>query len=100
MVRSTGIPFYPPGVTMAVYDLYSKRRKREQGEVSDVFTYAPIPTTLRNQIIGIWGEAIGIPGVNPRHEHFSETVRSLYHGIASALRREYGLVMLSIGGNP
>jgi hypothetical protein len=45
---------------MSIYNLFSKRRKRESGEVPDVYTYE-IPANLRVQIIHIWGDALGNP---------------------------------------
>lgn len=35
---------------MPVYDVYSKRKKREKSEVPDVFQYEVIPRGFRNQI--------------------------------------------------
>jgi hypothetical protein len=46
---------------MGIFDLYSKRQKRLQGEVPDVFIYETFPNTLRVQIIMIIKDTIGNP---------------------------------------
>ena len=46
---------------MPVYDLYSKRQKKLNGDVSDVYVYDRLSKKLRNQIIYIWKDAIGEP---------------------------------------
>ena len=56
---------------MAIFDLYSKRRKAERGEVPDVYIYDKIPSGLRVQIVHIWGDAIGNPGVVEWDNHVS-----------------------------
>lgn len=38
---------------MAVFDLFSKRRKRERGEGPDVYIYDQIPEPLKVQIVHI-----------------------------------------------
>lgn len=43
-----------------IFEIFSKRRKKELGMVSDVYTYDVIPSKLRNQIIHIWNYAIGL----------------------------------------
>lgn len=42
-----------------IIDTYSKRKKRENGELSDIFNYDIIPNKLRIQISQIWDDAIG-----------------------------------------
>jgi hypothetical protein len=79
---------------MAVFDLYSKRRKRELGLASDVFTYDEIPRGLRTQIIHIWSDAIGEPHVNPPQEWYAEEIAQWYHEIVEVLRREYSVFQL------
>src|SRR5438105_1539030 len=76
---------------MAVFDLYSKRRKRELGQTKDVFTYDKIPRELRIQIIHIWNDAIGEPGLS---EWLAEEIHESYHEIAKVLRREYSTFQL------
>lgn len=75
---------------MAVFDLYSKRRKVQRGELPDVYTYDEIPSGLRVQVIHIWGDAIGGPGL--LHE---QRVRVAYQQVVEILRREYQVFSLS-----
>lgn len=74
---------------MPVYDLYSKRRARESGQTTDVFTYNEIPEGLRIQIVHIWGDAIGVPYVTPGPDGTGQKIRSIYMQIVKILRREY-----------
>lgn len=75
---------------MPPFDLYSKRRRREAGDVPDVYSYE-IPGNLRVQIIHIWGDALG----NPNRIHdASGNMRGAYQQIVEVLRREYGVFAL------
>jgi hypothetical protein len=48
------------GLTMAVYDLYSKRKKRTaMAGKAEVYRYDVLPQKLRVQIVGICRTAIG-----------------------------------------
>jgi hypothetical protein len=76
---------------MSIFDLFSKRQKRLQGEVSDVYVYDNIPQPLRVQIIHIWNDALG--GQDKYHGH--DSVISAYKTITQTLCREYGLFTLS-----
>jgi hypothetical protein len=73
---------------MAVFDLYSKRQKKERGEVPDVFAYDKIPEQLRTQIVLILRDVIG-----------ASTSQSLpvYDRIVRILGREYGTFSLADG---
>lgn len=42
-----------------IFELFSKRRKKESGLVEDVYLYDSIPQKLRNQVMHIWNYAIG-----------------------------------------
>lgn len=75
---------------MAIFDLYSKRRKRETGEVPDVYQYNDVPRALRVQAIHIWESALGGRG----HNVFDE-ISGFFHHIDATLCREYGLFRLS-----
>lgn len=45
---------------MAVYDTYSKKKKRaEKGDEPDVYQYEALPTHLRRQLVMIFDQAIG-----------------------------------------
>jgi hypothetical protein len=73
---------------MAIADIFSKRQKRERGEVIDVFTYDEIPNSLRVQIVHIWTEAFELnkPYQNNAYQYFE-----LAHNLLS---REYGVFSL------
>ncbi|HEY0461997.1 MAG TPA: hypothetical protein VGC97_22885, partial [Pyrinomonadaceae bacterium] len=44
---------------MKIFDLFSKRRKRELAEVPDIFVYDEFPESLRVQILHIWADVAG-----------------------------------------
>ena len=73
---------------MAVYDLFSKRKKRALGKTTDVFTYGPIPEGLRTQVVHIWRDGIGVPG------GYSHEIGEAYETIVDVLRREYSTFQL------
>ena len=45
---------------MAVFDTFSYRQRVANGEMPDTFVYNKLPEGLRNQIIHIWEDAIGL----------------------------------------
>ncbi|MBN8247683.1 MAG: hypothetical protein J0L84_09590 [Verrucomicrobia bacterium] len=73
---------------MAIFDLYSKRRKRERGEYPDVYQYEKVPQVLRVQIVHIWSAMFG----NYTND---SNVLELFEFISRALCREYGLFVLT-----
>lgn len=77
---------------MAVFDLYSKRRKRAKGEVIDVYRYDAVPTPLRVQLIHIFDDAIG--DIEEYHDAY-KGAHGAYKLIVDILRREYGVFHLS-----
>jgi hypothetical protein len=83
---------------MAVWELYSKRRKKELGQLPDVFTYDSIPSALRTQVVHMWNEAIGVPRRDFAHD--PGKIRDTYQQIVRILRREYGVFKLSNARNP
>lgn len=74
---------------MSIFDLYSKRRKRELGQTPDVYQYDEIPHALRVQIVHIWRAAFGDPG------EFESLVPKLFELMHDILCREYGRFTLS-----
>lgn len=75
---------------MPTFELFSKRRKRDAGEMPDVYTY-DIPANLRVQITHIWHDALG----NPSREYDSSgNINNTYLQIVDMLRREYGVYAL------
>jgi hypothetical protein len=83
---------------MPVWDLYSKRRKKELGQLPDVFTYDSIPSALRTQVVHMWDDAIGVPYRSGERE--TETIQNTYLQIARILRREFGVFKLSNSREP
>ena len=79
------------GLTMAIFDIFSKRQKVRRGEVSDVYVYDDLPQTLRVQIVHIWRDALGDQDQYLR----SSNVQQTYEAIVNALCREYGVFRLS-----
>lgn len=72
---------------MTIFDLYSKRQKRERGEVSDIYTYDILPEGLKVQIVQIITDAIGVD----KDTSFSErNSREAYSFLHKAIAREYG----------
>lgn len=77
---------------MAIYDLFSRRQKRQQGDLPDVYSYDDIPNALRVQIIHIWDDALGN---KPEYENSSLKVKNAYRNIVASLCREYGMFTLA-----
>lgn len=77
---------------MAVFDLYSKRKKRASGEVVDVYEYDSLPHSLRVQLVHIFDDVIGT-----EKECFDSHLRveQGYRLIVNTLCREYGVFLLS-----
>ena len=76
---------------MTVFDLFSKRKRREEGATPDVYMYSQTPQPLRVQIIHIWWDSIGNPAkVYDPQDH----IKSTYRNIVGILRREYGVFVL------
>lgn len=76
---------------MPIIDLFSKRQKRINGQVSDVYTYDKLPNTFRVQIVHIWKDLLGDEVGYERHPY---NVSNAYKNIVELLRREYGLFEL------
>lgn len=76
---------------MAVFDLYSKRQKRQRGEVPDVYVYDVLPQALRIQIVHLWRDVLG--DEEDYHDSY-KGVRQAYKFIVATLRREYGVFEL------
>lgn len=76
---------------MPVFELFSKRQKKQSGNVVDVYTYDSLPNPLRVQIVHIWNDLLG-----NRNEFFDSFygARAGYKFIVETLCREYGLFHL------
>ncbi len=73
-----------------LFDLFSKRRKKERGEFPDVYQYEDIPNSLRVQIVHMLQEAYASDG-----NWFTEEARNTIKEINKILCREYGLFKLA-----
>jgi hypothetical protein len=76
---------------LAIVDLFSKRQKKLQGEVPDVYVYDELPYPLRVQIIYIWLDTLGNVDQYDRGEN---DVPQAYKTIVEVLCREYGVFSL------
>lgn len=74
---------------MAIFDLYSKRQKRLNGEMPDIYTYDEIPEKLRIQIVHIISESIG-DSTSRVYDYPTEA----YESIHRTLCKEYGVLKL------
>jgi hypothetical protein len=64
---------------MGIIETFSKRQKKLNGEVRDVFTYDDIPDGLRVQICHIWKQCLGLEkrdymGHNPIYTELEESL--------------------------
>jgi Domain of unknown function (DUF7014)/AbiJ N-terminal domain 4 len=83
--------------TMAILELFSTRRKKERGEVPDVFVYDELPKELRIQVIFILHDALG----QSTSEHgFATEVYKVYVEILEQLSRHFGRQKLADGDVP
>lgn len=74
---------------MPILDIFSKRQKRNRGEVPDVYQYTTLPNEFRIQVIHILRDALG-----ESHDSFN-TMMKVYKVIHDLLCREYGTFFLS-----
>ena len=80
---------------MPVFDTFSYRQRIASGEMPDIFVYDELPDPLRNQIIHIWGDAIGPFYVDSGY--FPSDVQQnngAWRWIHNAIAREHGLLDL------
>ncbi|WP_367354202.1 STM4504/CBY_0614 family protein [Agrobacterium pusense] len=77
---------------MALFELYSKRKAKAEGSVSDVYQYDQIPNKLRVQITQIFEENIG--NANLKRDYRNRP-QEMYESIVKLLRREYGVHKLN-----
>ncbi len=86
---------------MAVFDLYSYRKRIAEGKTSDILIFDHIPDSLRIQIIRIWINAIGPAHVYTGIEFgtVNENNRA-WEQIHEIVAQEHGLFSLGQGANP
>lgn len=73
---------------MTLYELFSKRRRRERGDFPDVYSYDEIPSPLRVQIIHIAREIYFQEG------YLTDHAKKVLRQIDQVLCREYGVFCL------
>lgn len=73
-----------------LFDLFSKRRKRERGDFPDVYQYEDIPDPLRVQVVQMLQEAFA-----RERKWFSDAAINSIKEINQALCREYGVFKLA-----
>lgn len=73
-----------------LFDLFSKRRKKERGDYPDVYQYEDIPNPFRVQVVHMLKEAFAYEGKEFTYEA-TETIKA----INNALCREYGVFKLA-----
>lgn len=74
---------------MVLPNLFSRRKRIQNGTTPDVYKYNDIPIKFRVQITHIWMEIIGQ----------DEQGYELYHTIVKMLRKEYGVYVLHKSNN-
>ena len=80
---------------MAVVDIFSKKQKRLQGEVPDVYQCEDIPDELRVQVIRILEDALGKPSKGAfGHFAYPNGGEEAYAFLHETLCREYGVFVL------
>lgn len=74
---------------MTIFDLFSKRRKKERGEIPDVYSYDALPANFRVQVVHILKDAFGYK------EYAGDASISIVKDIYEILCREYGCFTLT-----
>ena len=82
---------------MSIFDIFSKRQKRQRAETPDVFVYDSLPQALRVQIVHIWNDALGED--SEYSSEYRHSVKSAYDFIVNSLCREYGQFRLDDSTN-
>ncbi len=74
---------------MAIWNLYSKRKRAVEQPFNDVFVYDKLPNKLRVQIIHILSDAFGNPTA------YNSETKQIWRELHMGLAREYGVFSLS-----
>ena len=74
---------------MPIYDIYSKRLRKMNGDVPEVYAYDDLPNRLRVQIAQIWTECLGKPNIYTAVR--GRKIDECYKNIVKILHREYGV---------
>jgi hypothetical protein len=70
---------------MTVMDLYFKRKRKERGDVPDVYQYEELPDALKVQVVHIWNDTFG-----DRHAAEAGAPHNTYARMSAILARELG----------
>ncbi|MDD1621508.1 MAG: hypothetical protein LUQ11_08495 [Methylococcaceae bacterium] len=73
-----------------LFDLFSKRMKKERGEFPDIYHYEEVPNKLRVQIVHMLKEAF-----SNKSGFFSDHAKEMISQINDVLCREYGVFRLA-----
>ena len=73
---------------MAILELFSKRQKKQRGEVPDVYQYENIDQSFRVQVVHIVRDTIGV------ELDYNNTTNEVYKEIHNVLCKEYGVFTL------
>lgn len=79
---------------MAITDLYFKRKKRERGEISDVYSYDQLSNSFKVQVIKIILDVVG--DIN---SPYGESSFQFYREIDSILSRELGRFSIGLSAD-
>jgi len=79
-----------------IFDIFSKRQKRDRGELPDVFVYDVLPDRLRVQIMYIIDDTLGDSNQFLTNQRVADT----YEFIVQTIRREHGLLCLVPDSTP
>jgi len=77
---------------MGIADLFSKRMKKERGDVPDVYVYDVLPNELRVQVTYILRDLFGGPDEYARPNIYQTA--GVYRELVETLCREYGILRL------
>jgi|SRR5690606_26408088 len=74
---------------MAIFELFSKRMKKQRGELPDVYQYENLDKKFRVQIVHIIRDTIGVEQV------YNDISNEVYDKIHKVLSKEYGVFKLN-----
>ena len=84
---------------MAIFDIYSKRRRRLRGEIPDVYQYDNMPPPFRVQVVNILQDVLGVTTARGGIHLSFDPTEKWFNAIYKSLAREYGVFQLHKQGN-
>jgi len=81
---------------MPIFELYSKRKRKQERAGQPVYQYDEIPEKFRNQVWHIWKNTIG----TNLDEYEGRLTRTVWYAIHDSMSRELGWPALGTEGNP